>query len=74
MIVSKVFRQEKSSIAVVPQNYLNTPAMMPDGLPSQETARIRERAYELYESRGRKPGDPEQDWLRAERETLRREQ
>ena len=29
--------------------------------------RIRERAYELYESRGREPGQDEQDWLRAEK-------
>jgi DUF2934 family protein len=29
---------------------------------------IRERAYELYESRGREPGYDEDDWLRAERE------
>lgn len=74
MIISKAPKQKKSSIAVVLQNSLNTPAMMPDALPSQENARIRERAYELYERRGRNPGDEEQDWLRAERETLRREQ
>jgi hypothetical protein len=30
--------------------------------------RIRERAYELYESRGRENGKEEQDWLRAEQE------
>jgi hypothetical protein len=29
---------------------------------------IRTRAYELYESRGREPGQDEQDWLRAEQE------
>jgi hypothetical protein len=29
---------------------------------------IRERAYELYEGRGREPNQDEQDWLRAERE------
>lgn len=42
-------------------------ATMPDG-PSQE--RIRERAYELYEGRGREPGRDEQDWLRAEQEIV----
>jgi hypothetical protein len=31
----------------------------------------RERAYALYESRGRKSGEDEQDWLRAEQETLK---
>jgi hypothetical protein len=31
---------------------------------------IRERAYQLYESRGCEPGQDEQDWLRAEHEIL----
>jgi hypothetical protein len=47
--------------------------MLPDTLPSQENTKIRERAYELYESRGRKPGQAEQDWLRAEQEILSRD-
>jgi len=38
--------------------------------PSHEA--IRERAYELYEGRGREPGQDEQDWFRAEREILER--
>jgi len=42
-------------------------------LPTQVVNRIRERAYALYESRGRKSGEGEQDWLRAEQEILRRE-
>jgi hypothetical protein len=45
-------------------------AMMPDTAPSQD--RIRERAYELYEGRGREPGQDEQDWFRAEQEILNR--
>ncbi len=44
--------------------------MMPNA-PSQDA--IRERAYELYESRGREPGQEEQDWLRAEHEILNAE-
>jgi len=35
--------------------------------------RIRNRAYQLYESRGREPGRDEQDWFRAEQEILKRE-
>jgi hypothetical protein len=31
---------------------------------------IKARAYELYENRGREPGQDEQDWLRAEQEML----
>jgi hypothetical protein len=45
-------------------------AMMPDAIPAQD--RIRERAYQLYESRGREPGQDEQDWLLAEQEILKR--
>ena len=31
---------------------------------------IRQRAYELYEARGREGGHDEEDWLRAEAEIL----
>ena len=44
---------------------------MLDTVPSQDM--IRARAYELYESRGRETGQAEQDWLRAEQETLKPE-
>jgi hypothetical protein len=40
--------------------------IMLDQVPLHD--RIRERAYELYESRGREHGKDEQDWLRAEQE------
>ena len=43
-------------------------------VPTQVTTRIRERAYALYERRGRKSGQEEQDWLRAEREVLKQSQ
>jgi hypothetical protein len=46
--------------------------MMPDAVPSD--SKIRERAYELYESRGRESGQDEQDWLRAEKELLKQGQ
>jgi hypothetical protein len=38
----------------------------PVGLESK----IRERAHQLYEVRGRDPGKDEQDWLQAEHEIL----
>ncbi len=77
MIVSKVqHKQPRPSVAVDLQTSLRTVAMKPDALPSQDTetatARIRERAYELYEVGGRRPGHDEQDWLRAEQEILKR--
>ena len=71
MIVSKVPKQAKPSIALAPLASPSTPAMMPAAVPSQETARIRERAYELYEVGGREHGHDEQDWLRAEQEILK---
>jgi Protein of unknown function (DUF2934) len=46
-------------------------AIMPDTIRSQEM--IRARAYELYEGRGREPGQHEQDWFRAEQEILSQE-
>ncbi len=36
-------------------------------------AEIRQRAYELYESRGFIDGQAEEDWIRAEREVLARQ-
>ena len=71
MIVSKMRKQAKPNIAVASQPSVRTAAMMPDTLPSQETAKIRNRAYQLYELGGRKPGHDEQDWLRAEQEILK---
>ncbi|MEW5758423.1 MAG: DUF2934 domain-containing protein [Candidatus Omnitrophota bacterium] len=35
------------------------------------TDKIRKRAYELFEKRGRKPGHAMEDWLQAEREVRR---
>jgi Protein of unknown function (DUF2934) len=39
--------------------------------PQQLEDRIRERAYELYESRGREDGHDLEDWLHAEEEIAR---
>jgi hypothetical protein len=68
MIDSKTHKQPKPKIVV---GSTGSVAKMPDTVPSRD--RTRERAYELYESRGREPGQDEQDWLRAEQETLKRE-
>jgi len=40
--------------------------------PIDLEAEIRQRAYELYEERGRMPGQETEDWFRAEREVLAR--
>jgi hypothetical protein len=76
MIDSKVQKQPQPKIVADPKSSgpkssSGKVATMSDTVPSQD--RIRVRAYELYQSRGREPGQDEQDWLRAEREILKRE-
>jgi hypothetical protein len=76
MIDSKANKQPQPKIVVgpkssSPKSSTGNVAIMPDTVPSQD--RIRVRAYELYQSRGREPGQDERDWLRAEREILKRE-
>ena len=66
MVDPKGFKPSKPNVAVTPKNSPAKLAMMANTVSPQD--RIRERAYELYESRGREPGQDEQDWLRAERE------
>ena len=66
MINSKTNEQPLPKIEVEPQSGPSKMAMTPHTVPSHD--KIRERAYERYEGRGREPGQDEQDWLRAERE------
>ena len=61
--------QPQPNIIVGPKSSTDRVTMQAT-VPSQD--RIRERAYELYESRGREPGQDEQDWFRAEQEILTR--
>ena len=44
-----------------------------NGSPADLEAKIRERAYQLYQERGSTPGFENEDWLRAEREVLARQ-
>ncbi len=69
MISPKTQKQPQPKIVVDPKSAPGKLAMMPDTVPSRD--RIRERAYELYEGRGREPGQEEQDWLHAEQEILK---
>ena len=71
MINPKVHTQPKPTIVVVPKSSPGNVRMMPDTVPSQDTTR--KRARELYERRGREPGQDEQDWVRAEQEILKQE-
>jgi hypothetical protein len=71
MISPKTQNQPQPRI-VGPKSSPGKSATMPDTVPSRD--RIRERAYELYEGRGREAGKDEQDWFRAQREILHLEQ
>ena len=69
MIDPKVNMQPKASVAVPSNSSPSKLTMMANAVPSD--SKIRERAYQLYEGRGRGPGQDEQDWLRAETELLK---
>jgi hypothetical protein len=69
MFDPKALKQSKPNVAGTPKDSSVKLAMMPYTAPPQEM--IRERAYQLYESRGREPGQEQQDWFRAEREFLK---
>jgi hypothetical protein len=71
MFDPKTLKQSKRNLDVTTKNSPAKLSMMPNTVPPQD--RIRERAYELYESRGCQPGQDEQDWLRAESELLKHE-
>jgi hypothetical protein len=46
----------------------NPPKKLPTAINEPQEHQIRERAYELYEERGREDGHDEEDWLRAKEE------
>jgi len=58
MIVSKVQKQPK--VKASPASKLAAPEV------SISHDKIRDRAFQIYESRGSQPGHDTQDWLRAE--------
>jgi hypothetical protein len=66
MFDPKVNNQATVPVVVTSKSSSAKVAMMPEVVPPE--SKIRARAYELYESRGREPGQDEQDWLRAEQE------
>jgi hypothetical protein len=68
MISPKTQETAQLNIVVSPKASLERLELMPDAVTSD--SKIRQRAYELYESRGCEPGQDEQDWLRAEQEIL----
>jgi len=67
MIDPKAQRQQKPTVDI-PKSTPAKTLIMRDTVPLQD--KIRERVHQLYESRGRQPGQDQEDWLRAEREIL----
>jgi Protein of unknown function (DUF2934) len=62
----KPHKQPTPKIVLGPKNSPPKITVMAGTVPLRD--KIRERAYELYESRDREPGQDVQDWLRAEQE------
>jgi hypothetical protein len=71
MFDPKALKQSKPTVAVTPKDSPVKLTTMPNTALPQDM--IRERAYQLYESRGREPGQEEQDWFRAEKELIKQE-
>jgi len=75
---AKTPRTTSSSKQVIPMPEISSaPAIRKNGASAATTsidleAQIRQRAYELYEERGCTPGQETEDWCRAEREVLAR--
>jgi hypothetical protein len=72
MIDSKANKRPKPQTVAAPKGSTGNAATITGTPSSSSPDRTRERAYELYESRGREHGQDEQDWLRAEQEILKR--
>jgi len=70
MIDTQVQKQPQAKTVAGPTNSTGKVPAMPVSVSGHN--RIQERAYELYESRGRAFGQDQQDWLRAEQEILQR--
>jgi hypothetical protein len=71
VIHTEVPKQPQPKAGARPKGSPDTVTTMQTTAPSQD--RIRERAYELYESRGREPGQDGQDWFSAEQEIINRD-
>jgi hypothetical protein len=65
MVPSQAYAAAKLA---VPKNAVALAAPISDAAGLEN--KIRERAYQLYEDRGREPGKEQQDWAQAEHEVL----
>ena len=69
MIVSNIQKKKATKVAIAQGSPAPEKTAHEIGV-SQD--RIRERAFQIYESRGSRPGHDIQDWLRAEHQILER--
>jgi hypothetical protein len=58
--------------AIAPETFPETLKTNGNGNTTDMESEIRQRAYELYEERGRMPGHESEDWIVAEREIVAR--
>lgn len=68
MFDPKASKRLKLQTPATPKNAIPQTTVISAPLLSQDE--IRERAYQLYEGRGRQDGQAQQDWLKAEHQVL----
>ena len=61
-------KETRSKVTSIPST--SRAAISHSSMPEPAKHVIRQRAYELYEKRGREDGHAEEDWLHAEAEVL----
>jgi len=70
MFDSHASTSAKHTTLTVPKNTFARVAPVSDSEAAGLENKIRERAHQLYEDRGREPGKDQQDWIQAEHEIL----
>jgi hypothetical protein len=68
--IGAVTSQQQMGPNVTPIRRASNESAHPSPLPVHVEQRIRRRAYELFELRGREEGHAQEDWLLAEAEVL----
>jgi Protein of unknown function (DUF2934) len=61
-------RRAERRVAMASEKVLKAEVKISDDLPQEQYEKIRQRAYELYEARGRDNCHEIDDWLQAEAE------
>jgi hypothetical protein len=69
MVDSQAATGAKRNTLTTPKTTI--PQVMSISNPAALENQIRERAYQLYEGRGREPGQEQVDWVQAEHEILK---